>query len=141
MRSRRAKSIYQKCSFESVKKGLRDYAFYLIPAFLIAYRFNYASFSWLRPHESVGAGQTSHTFAWVVYIAEYFSFGDLFSLDARDAKELAWAMSIFLAAFADIPQYVSYYQSIKGGMDWWLMSAMALFTSGRMFYLFHWIQK
>jgi hypothetical protein len=137
----RGKRSHQQCTVESVRRGLREYALYIVPAFLIAYRFNYTSFSWLSQREAVDVVHTYHTFGWVASIMRYFSLSDLINISGPDFDELAWAVSIFLAAFADIPQYLKYYQTIKGGMDWWLMSAMALFASGRMLYIAHWILR
>jgi hypothetical protein len=119
----------------------KTYALYLLPALLLGYRFNYASFSWLSYNRSYVALTTFTEHNVVTLISEYFSTRDLLDINAQDFKEVAWASSIFLAAIADIPQYKRYYRYVKERIDWWLMSFMALIASWRLIYIVHWIAR
>jgi len=119
----------------------KAYALYLLPALLLGYRFNYASFSWVSYHGSYATPAASAEHNLVTLISEYFSPRDLLNINTLDAREVAWATSIFLAAIADIPQYKKYYRYVKDRIDWWLMSFMALIASWRLLYFIHWIAR
>ncbi|KAG8848845.1 ER lumen protein-retaining receptor 3 [Serendipita sp. 405] len=119
-----------KVTFEALK--------YIIPAFLIAYRFNYTSFSWVPTPTSHQQPPSDSLFATLL---SYFSVEDFVNMDEHQAYEVAWSTSIFLAAIADIPQYITYYRHVQKKMDWWLVSSLALVAFGRIFYAIHWVSN
>jgi hypothetical protein len=117
----------------------KTYALYLLPALFLGYRFNYASFSWIPFNENHLTLTTSTNL--VALVSEYFSPRDLLDINIHDAKEVAWATSIYLAAIADIPQYKRYYQYVKERVDWWLLSPLALIACWRLLYIVNWIAR
>ncbi|KAG8808933.1 hypothetical protein FRC17_003695 [Serendipita sp. 399] len=110
---------------------------YMVPAFLIAYRFNYTSFSWVS--STTSSHQSSSSGSIFSPLFDYFSLHDLVNMDERQAFEVAWAASIYLGAIADIPQYMTYYRHVQNKMDWWLVSSLALMVFNRIFYAMHWV--
>lgn len=126
-----------RLTHENLVTCAKTYTLYLLPVFLLAYRLNYTSFGWLPG--SWRFESSNHTL--VSLISEYFSLEDLLNINERDAKEVAWAASIYLAAIADIPQYKAYYRYARENIDWWLMSSMALLASWRLLYIGHWIAR
>lgn len=134
LKARQTKSCLTR---ETLVTCAKTYTLYLLPAFLLAYRLNYTSFGWLPG--SWRFESSNHSL--VSLISEYFSVDDLLNINERDAKEVAWAASIYLSAIADIPQYKTYYRYVRGSIDWWLMSSMGLLASWRLLYIGHWIAR
>jgi len=50
--------------------------------------------------------------------------------------EIAWSFSMFLAIFADIPQF--YLTATSGILDWQMVLYLVMITAYRLFYLPHW---
>jgi hypothetical protein len=128
-----SRNISQSC----VLSALRPFLLCFVPAFFLGYRLNYASYTVLRYNNS----PSNESFSWISALAHYFSLDDLFNSSTSDALEVAWATSIYLAAIADIPQYIKYHRYSRTKMDWWLMAPTALLASSRMLYIFHWINR
>ncbi|KAG8808133.1 hypothetical protein FRC19_006102, partial [Serendipita sp. 401] len=119
-----------------ISKVLPEMLKYMVLAFLIAYRINYTSFSWVpgktwTPQNLPGSP--------LAILLSYFSVKDLINMDKRQAYEVLWSTSIFLAAIADIPQYITYYRHVRTKVDGWLMSSLELAAMSRIFYMIHWI--
>lgn len=108
---------------------LKESSIYLVLSILLAYRINYASFSWSESWSSHTSG-----FNWITLISDYFSAHDLLGLNTRDGIKVAWAASIFLVAVADIPQYVTYYRATSQRIDRFLMTIMAVASLSATFY-------
>ncbi|KAG8768226.1 hypothetical protein FRC15_005256 [Serendipita sp. 397] len=148
----------------NTSRVLSEMLIYMVPAFLIAYRFNYTCFSWvdngsfclppqyfLNPPEDTDVWddwdlpETWHpqtpSYSPFSTLLDYFSVRDLVNMDKRQAYEVAWSTSIFLAAIADIPQYITYYRHVQKKVDWWLVSSLALAALSRTFYMVHWVLR
>ncbi|KIM29583.1 hypothetical protein M408DRAFT_115876 [Serendipita vermifera MAFF 305830] len=108
---------------------LKESCIYLVPSLLLAYRINYGSFSWSESWSSHTSGSD-----WLSLLSKYFSPEDLVNLDARGGVKIAWATSTFLAAIADIPQYIVYYRHTTQKMDRLLMTIMAMVSFSGVFY-------
>ncbi|CCA66527.1 hypothetical protein PIIN_00211 [Serendipita indica DSM 11827] len=110
---------------------------YLIPAFLVAYRFNHTSFSWVtigqQSTQTDNAAAT--TFGWLSTLIDYFSLQDIVSISAQDACKLASAVSLWLACIADIPQYMTYYREARTKLDWWLIAATGSLACSPLLYI------
>jgi len=130
--------------------SLKNFAVYVIPATLLAYRFHYGQHSYLyepfaAPTSSFEPGtQTEgleHVFGWFKSAIEFFSPADLFLMDRRELFEVAWSFSVYLSAIAEIPQYVTYYHYLdsRTSIDWFLMANMSLTALFRVFYIPHWV--
>lgn len=130
--------------------SLKNFAVYVIPAILLAYRFHYGQHSYL--HEPFATPTSSfepnihtegleHVFGWFKSAIEFFSPADLFLMDMGELFEVAWSFSIYLSAIADIPQYMAYYHYLgsRTSIDWYLMTNMLLTAMFRVFYIPHWI--
>ncbi|KAG8817246.1 endoplasmic reticulum retention protein [Serendipita sp. 400] len=122
----------------NISKVLCEMLKYIVPAFLIAYRFNYTSFSWAFNTTSRQQTPSGSIFSTLL---DYFSIEDLVNMDERQAYEVAWSTSIYLAAIADIPQYITYYRHVQDRIDWWLVSSLALVALGRVLYMVHWVSR
>jgi len=130
--------------------SLKNFAVYVIPAALLAYRFHYGQHSYLyepfaAPTSSfVPSTQTEgleHVFGWFKSAIEFFSPADLFLMDKEELAEVAWSFSIYLSAIADIPQYITYYHYLgsRTSIDWYLMANMLFTAMFRGFYIPHWV--
>lgn len=115
---------------------IKESVIYITLSFLLAYRVNYGSFSW-------SDSWISHTTSldWLSLVVQYFSVEDLLHTNARDASEVMWAASIFLAGVADIPQYVTYYRHVTHKIDRPLMSIMAMISLSPLFYIPLWVAR
>jgi len=51
--------------------------------------------------------------------------------------EITWSFSMFLAIFADIPQF--YLTATSGILDWQMVLYLAMISAYRLFYLPHWV--
>lgn len=130
--------------------SLKNFAVYMIPAALLAYRFHYGQHSYLHipfaaPTSSFEPSTRTegleHVFGWFKSAIEFFSPADLFLMDQSELFEVAWSFSIYLSATADIPQYVAYYHYLgsRTSIDWHLMANMFLTAMFRAFYIPHWV--
>ncbi|KAG8842223.1 hypothetical protein FRB91_004342 [Serendipita sp. 411] len=119
-----------------ISKVLPKMLKYMVLAFLIAYRINYTSFSWAP--RKIWTPQNLPDSPLMILLS-YFSVKDLINMDKRQAYEVVWSTSIFLAAIADIPQYITYYHHVRTKVDGWLMSSLELTAMSRVFYMIHWI--
>ena len=109
----------------------------MIPAFLVAYRFNHTSFSWVTIGQQLTPTNdtASATFGWVAALVDYFSLGDLVNITATDACKLVSAVSLWLACIADIPQYMAYYREARAKLDWWLVAATGALACSPLLYI------
>ena len=130
--------------------SLKNFAVYMIPAALLAYRIHYGQHSYLHipfaaPTSSFEPSTRTegleHVFGWFKSAIEFFSPADLFLMDRWELIEVVWSFSIYLSAIADIPQYVAYYHYLgsRTSIDWYLMANMFLTAMFRAFYIPHWI--